>query len=211
MRVLLDHLGELGDDRLALLVVDAFADRDHAATVLLERRLHVGQEVVDRENPLGQVDEMRPVIGILARQRGGRRQEAGVPAHDDRAIDALQRVVVEIGAHEGLNHEARGGRETRRVIEADEIVVDGLRDVNGVDADALPRRLLGDDPHGVGGIVAADVEEGVDVVRAQHLEDFLAIFAVGLVAGRAERRGRAGGDRFEIGSRSRGRGRSSPR
>ena len=62
-------------------------------------------------------------------------------------------------------------------------------------------RLLGDDAHSVGGIVAADVEEHVDRVRLEDLENLLAIFAVGLVAGRAERgRGRRG-DRLQIGDR----------
>ena len=41
---------------------------------------------------------------------------------------------------------------------------------------ALPR-FLGDDAHRVGGIVAADVEERIDVVRLQDLEDLLAILA----------------------------------
>ena len=49
--------------------------------------------------------------------------------------------------------------------------------------------------------VAADIEERVDRVGFQDLEDLLAIFEVGLVAGRAERRGRGRGDRFEVGDR----------
>ena len=35
-------------------------------------------------------------------------------------------------------------------------------------------------------------------MRLQHLEDFVAIFQVGLVAGRAQRRGRRVGDHFQI-------------
>jgi hypothetical protein len=46
---------------------------------------------------------------------------------------------------------------------------------------------------------SADVAERVDLMRLQHLENFLAVFDVGLVAGRAERGGRRGGDGFEIG------------
>ena len=62
-------------------------------------------------------------------------------------------------------------------------------------------RLLGDDAHRVGGIVAADIEERVDRVGFQDLEDLLAILAVRLVAGRAEGGGRRRGDRLKIGDR----------
>ena len=84
------------------------------------------------------------------------------------------------------------------MVEADEIVVDGLGDMDGAQRMAFARRLFGDDAHCVGGIVAADVKESVDLLGAQHLEDFLAIFAVGLVARRAERRRWAGSDRFQV-------------
>ena len=163
--------------------------------------LHVGQELVDDEGALGQVDQMRAVVGIFARERRGRGEEAGVPAHDDRDIDAFQRRIVEIGAREGLGDEARRGRKARRMIEADEIVVDRLGDMDRAEPMAGFLRLLGDDAHRVGGIVAADVEERVDLVRLQDLEDLLAIFEVGLVAGRAERGGGRRGDRLEIGGR----------
>ena len=109
MRVLLHLADELGDDRLALLVVDAFGDGDDAAPVPLERRLHVGEELVDDEGALGQIDQVRAVVGKFARQRRGRGEKAGVAAHHHRAIDALQRQIVEIGAHERLRDEARGG------------------------------------------------------------------------------------------------------
>ncbi len=85
------------------------------------------------------------------------------------------------------------------MVEADEVVVDRLRDVDRAQIVVALLRLLGDDPHRVRGIVAADVEERVDGVGLQDLEDLLAIFEVRLVAGRAERGGRGGRDRFEIG------------
>ena len=84
------------------------------------------------------------------------------------------------------------------MIEADEIVVDGLRDVDGAQAVIRLLRFLRHDAHGVGGIVAADIEERVDRVRFQDLENLLAIFAVRLVAGRAERRGGRCGHRLKI-------------
>ena len=182
-----------------VFVVDAFRRRDHAAAVLGVGRLHVGEELVDDEGALRQVDQVRAVAGELARQRRGGGEEAGVAAHDHRAIDARQRGVVEVGAGEGLGDEARRRRIAGRMVEADEVVVDRLRDMDRADLFAGLGRLFRDDAHGVGGVVAADVAERVDLVRLQHLEDFLAVLDVGLVAGRAERGGRRGGDGFEIG------------
>ena len=47
-------------------------------------------------------------------------------------------------------------------------------------------------------VIAADIEEAADAMGAQHLEDFLAIFQVRLVAGGAERGGGRIGDHLEI-------------
>src|ERR1700722_6026378 len=62
-------------------------------------------------------------------------------------------------------------------------------------------RFLADDGRRVGGIVAANVEEGVDGVRFEDLKNLLAIFEVWFVAGRAERGGGSRRDRLEIGDR----------
>ena len=121
-----------------------------------------------------------------------------MPAHHHRDIDAFQRQIVEIGAGEGLRDEPRRRRIARRVVEADEIVVDRLGDMDRPQLMVGFLGLLGDDAHRVGGIVAADVEEGVDRMRFQNLEDLLAIFAVRLVAGRAESRGGRRRDRLEV-------------
>ena len=181
--------------------MDALGDGDDAAAMALEGRLDVGKELVDDESALRHVDEMGAVVGIFARQRRGRGEEAGVAAHHHRDIDAFQRQIVEIGAGEGLRHKARRRGIARRVVEADEIVVDGLGDVNRAQPMIAFLRLLGDDPHRIGGIVAADIEERVDRVGFEDLEDLLAILAVGLVAGGSERGGRRRRDRLEIGDR----------
>ena len=163
VRVLLRLADELGDDRLALLVVDAFGGRDDAAPVLLVDVLHVGEELVDDEGALRQIDEMRAVAWIFARQRRGRGEEARVASHHDRAVDAGQRRVVEVGAGEGLRDEARRRRIAGHMVEADEVVVDRLRDMDGAERMPALLGLVGHDAHRVGGIVAADVEERVDL------------------------------------------------
>jgi hypothetical protein len=107
VRVAFQVLGQHGQDGLALRVVDAFADGDHAAAVAFVDGLHVGQEVVQHEGALGHVDQVRAVVGELLAQRAGRGQEAGVAAHHHAHVHAGQRRVVQVGAGKGLGHEAR--------------------------------------------------------------------------------------------------------
>ena len=65
MRVLFRLPHELADDRLALVVVDALGDSYDAAAVALEGCLDVGQELVDDEGALGQIDQMGAVVRYL--------------------------------------------------------------------------------------------------------------------------------------------------
>jgi len=58
--------------------------------------------------------------------------------------------------------------------------------------------MFGDDAHRVGAVIAADIEETADAVCLKRLEDFGAIFVVGLVASRTQRRGRGSGNIFQI-------------
>jgi hypothetical protein len=83
------------------------------------------------------------------------------------------------------------------VVVLQEIVVDGLRHVEAAEVVAGLSRLLADDAAGVGRVVAADIEEIADIMRAGAVEDLLAVGLVGLVAGRAERRRRRAGEPLE--------------
>jgi hypothetical protein len=121
-----------------------------------------------------------------------------MPAHHDTDVDARQRGVVEVHTREGLRHEACSRREAGGVVVGDQVVVDRLRNVDRAQRVVGLGRLFADDAHGVRRVIAADVEEVLDLVHAQHLEDFLAVFQVGFVAGGAEcRRGR-GGHQFKV-------------
>ena len=162
-------------------------------------RLDVGEELLEHEGALGQVDQVRAVVGGFSAERGGGGEEAGMSPHHHADVHAGQRGIIEVGAGEGLRDEARGRRETGRVVVADQVVVDGLRDVDAAQRVAGLLRFEADDAHRVGRVVAADVEKVFDLVRAQHVENLLAVGDVGLVAGRAERRRRRRGDQFEVG------------
>ena len=196
--VVLQVLGQLRQHRLPAGIVDALADGDHAAAVAGVHGLHVGEELAQIEHPLGQVDQVRTVVRKLLAQRAGGGQEARVPAHHHAQVDARQRGVVEVGAGKGLGHEARGRRKARRVVAADQVVVDRLGDVDAAQRVGRGLGLLADDAHRVRRVVAADVEEMPDAMRLQHLEDLLAVGQVGLVAGAAQGRRGRGRHQFEV-------------
>ena len=118
--------------------------------------------------------------------------------HHHADIDARQRRIVEIGAGEGLGDEARGRRETGCVVVLDQIVVDRLRNMDAAQRVSSGLCFFADDAHGVRRIVATDIEEMADAVRAQDLEDLVAISGVGLVARRAQCRARRVRDQFEV-------------
>ena len=69
---------QLRPDLLAVLVADAFADRDLAAPELGVDRLDIGEEGVGRERHLRQIDEMRrgPVGGLAPLLAAPRASEA---------------------------------------------------------------------------------------------------------------------------------------
>ena len=198
MGVLLQVFRQPSQHRGAGRIVDALGHGHDAAAVAFVSRLHVMQELLQVEHPLGQINQVRTVVRELLAQcrRGG--QEPGVPAHHDADINAWQRSVVQIHAGKGLGHETRGRWIAWRVVVADQVVVDGLGDVDGAQRVARFVRLFTDDAHGIGRVVAANIEEMLDLVRAQHLEDGVAVFRIRFVARRAQGRGGCGGDQFEV-------------
>jgi hypothetical protein len=192
MGIPLDMAGQLGDDRRALLVMDALRGRNYATAVFVIGVLDVAEEFVDFEDSFRQIDQVRAVIREFLAERGGGGQKAGVPAHHHGQIDTGQGGVVQVGAHEGLGDEARSRRVSRRVVVADQVVVDGLRDVDAAQGIVGAPGFLADDAHRVRRIVAADVEEVADAMGLEDLEYLLAVLEVGLVARRAQRRGWGG-------------------
>ena len=196
MRVALAR--ELRGDERALRVADALGHRHDAAAELRDARLDVRREARDRERALGKVHEVRAVVRPLARERGGRREEARVAPHHDVDLHAAERAVVEVVAAEGARDETRGRAVAGRVVVHQEVAVDRLRNVDDLQRRSGRGGALGDDARGVGGVVAADVEEVADAAREERGEDPVAVLLGGLVAAGAERGGRRRGDRLEL-------------
>ncbi len=128
--VFFDILGQFGDYGCAFFVMYAFGNGDHATPKLVVNALYVGDERVHVEGSFGQVYKVRRIAAEGAGAGRGARQKAGVTAHDDADIDALQGHVVLIDAGEGAGHEAGGRGEPRRVIVNRQVVVDGFWDMD---------------------------------------------------------------------------------
>jgi len=198
VRVGLALLRQAHRDRHPLLVHHPLAYRHHAATVLLVNALHVGEEVIHREGTLGQIDQVRAIVRVLAPEGRGGGEKAGVAPHHHPDVDAGDGAVVHVGADEGRGHEARRRRIAGAVVVHHQVVVDRLRDVDGAELVVRLLRLVVDDPHRVRRVVAADVEEVARAVRLQDPEDLLAVGRVRLVAGRADRRRRRLGHPLQV-------------
>ena len=178
--------------------MDAFRCGNHAAAVFVVGGLDVRQEFFDAEDALRQINQVRAVIGEFLSQCRRSREETGVPPHHHRQIDAGQRGVIQIGSHERLGDKAGRRRKARRVVVADQVVVDGLWNVDAAQCIVGAARFLTDDAHRVRGVIAADIEEVTYAMCLEDLEYLLAILQVRLVAGRAECRGRRIGHHFNV-------------
>ena len=71
-------------------------------------------------------------------------------AHHHTDVDSGQGSVVQIGANESLRDEPCGRGKTRRVVAADQVIVDGLRHMDAAQRVACLLRFEADDAHGVG-------------------------------------------------------------
>ena len=184
----IDFLAQLGRDRRAVLIANAFRNGDHATSELGVNPLDVPGELVFVERALGQIDEVRTVIGMDPRQGRRRGEKAGMTSHDDIDLHPGQRAVVEIVAHEGFGDKAGAAAEAGRVVVLAQIVVDRLGDVEALQQVIVRLGFLVDDVRGLGRVVAADVEKIADVVFLQDMKDGKAVVLGRLFSHRTERR-----------------------
>jgi len=140
---------------------------------------------------------MGPVVFSLPAEDGGGGQEAGVAAHNHINLDAGQCPIVEVIAHEGTGDEFGGCAVSRAVVGYQQVVIDGFWDVEGAEIIADFFGHFVDKVAGIGGVVAADVVEILNIVFAEYVEDFSTIFFIGLVPCGAEGGGRRKGQPSE--------------
>jgi hypothetical protein len=185
--------------------VAALGDADGAVAVLLDLGLDRGEELLLVELHLREQRDHRDAL--VGDQRAGGGDPAGVAAHDLDDED-LGRGGAH-GAHVEDCLQGRGGdvlghgAEARAVVGDGQVVVDGLRHVDGLHRVAHLLRQLADLVAGIGRVAAAVVEEVADVVRLEDLDQALVLALVGLqalelVAAGAEAAGRGVAQRGDV-------------
>ena len=148
-----------GHDAVLLLVVDA---------------LHISQEGIHIEVPLGEVNEVG-TVALHAGQSGSGSQPAGAAPHN--------------------LHHGDSGSEAGAVIGTGQVVIDGLGHAHDPALIADLVHILGNFVAGVHGVVAAVVEEVTDVVLLEDLQDALIIGVVHIGIGDLIAAGAQGGRR----------------
>src|SRR5690606_26467909 len=113
-----------GGDVVAIGVDEAFADDDHAGLLAFEDALHVGDELLLGEGDLGEEDDVRGVVGVVATfgEGGTGGDPAGVAAHD---LDDLHEVVLTHGLVVAGDLADRGGDVLNDGAVAGAVVGDG--------------------------------------------------------------------------------------
>ncbi len=183
-------------DESAIGGLDAFAGDDHAVADALDYLLHLLEEVGFVVRPFREQDEVRCFIRTVAGQACGGGQPAGVAAHgfvdEDLGRCFSHRGHVQCGLAHGYGGVFGSRAEARAAVGDGEVVVDGLGHADAGERVAELGGQLRDLVGGVGGVVAAVVEEPAHVVRLEDLQQALVLGAVGfdrleLVAARTER------------------------
>ena len=130
---------------------------------------------------------MRSVIRTLPRKCRAGRKKASITPHDHINLHPTERSVVKIVAADRGRDETDRGTETWCMIARAEVVVDRLRNMIRDKRITLLLGLLRDDARGIGGIVAANVEEVSDLEALELLEDLAAVLGSRFKTTAAER------------------------
>ncbi len=187
LRVAEGILGAGIGEELAVGVVHAFGDHDHAVADVGDALSFTFARNFSLSNAIsGNRMMCGACVGAFAREPAGGDDPAGMAAHDFHDEHLRRRLGhrghVERGFARGNRDVLRHGAEARHAVGVRQVVVDGLRHA---DADDLVAELIADLGHlvsGVHGIVAAVVEEVADVVRLEYFDEALVLGAVLLEA-----------------------------
>ena len=192
-------VAQLADER-AVRQFDTFRDGDDDRLLDEAQVFDVVDELVGVERDFRQVDEVRAVAVRVIGEHGSGGQPAGVTSHDlDDAEFRFGRaeglVVTDDLLHRG-GDELGGGAVAGRMVGHRKVVVDGLRDTDEFLIFPVHGSVVGQLFDGVHGVVAADVQEVLDVVFLHEKEHlligvFVAFDLRQFVTAGAEERGRS--------------------
>ena len=173
MRALLGEEGAVG-------MVRAFGHHHRAVAVVLDQRIDARKEGRLVEWNLGEQDHDRNAV--VRRQPAGRGDPARMAPHhlehEDLGGGGGHRAHVQRGLERGHRDVLRDRAEARAAVGQRQVVVDGLRHVDGLQRIAERLRQLAHLEAGVGRIAAAVVEEVADAVRLEDLDQALVLAPV---------------------------------
>ena len=151
-------------------------------------RLHspyVLNELLNGEFPLGQIDKVGGDLVVGAENAGRGRQPASVSAHYLDHGDGFYRINRAVADYllNCRRHILSRRAEAGGVVGDGEVVVDGLGYADDSDLRALADKIGRELNDCVHGIVAADIEEGLDAVLLEAAEDLFVYLGVLLPRG----------------------------
>ena len=197
--------GPLFRQEAAVRVVATLGDADGAVAMLLYLGLDRRDEALLIELHLREQGDNRDAL--IRHQGPGGGDPARVAAHDldheelggGGAHGPHVKGCLQGGGGNVLGH----GAEARAVVSDRQVIVHGLRHMDGLDRVAQGLGELGDLVAGVGGVAPAVVEEVTDVVSPEDLDQTLILALVGLqalqlVAARTEAAGRGIAERRDV-------------
>ncbi len=161
----------------AVSQLQALGDCDHDGSLGLCQMINLVQELVDIEDALRQIDRIDTgaVISLCKGSCSG--EPAGIAAHDlghaDGRLLGAEGLVVADDLLQGRCNVLCSGAVSGAVIGDRQIIVDGLGNAHEGLLLAMLLRIVGEHLDGVHGVIAACVEQGVNVVLLHHLEDLL--------------------------------------
>ena len=154
--------------------------------MFLDAGIDARHEFLAVEGDFREDDDVRRLGGIFTGQGAGSGDPARVTAHDfqDEHLGGggAHGGDVETGFTGGGGDVLGHAAEARRVVGDRQVVVHGLRHVDGLDRVAHGLGQLGDLQAGIGAVAATVVEEVTDVVGLEHLDQTLVLGTVVLDA-----------------------------
>ena len=159
----------------AVRQADALGDGDEHGVLVLEQAAHLRQERLDVKGHFGQIDEIDALAVLALGQRGRAGEPARVAAHDlddrDQLLLVGEAVAVADDLLDGGGDVLRRAAVARCVVGQGEVVVDRLGHAEEALRLAGEQRVVGELLDGVHRVVAADVDEALDVELVENVED----------------------------------------
>ena len=183
---------------IALLVAQAFADRNDDRMLFRHFFTHILQKTVYKEGSLAKINQIGRRISVQSAKRRGSRQPACIPAHDFHNRDGGLRIYVTVAGNFG--HRCRNIFRCRAKAGAmvcfHQVIINRFRcaddfDIINTHAFAEACQLM----HGVHRIIPTDINEITDIIFTENPQNLIIFKGTFLPIGQlhaagAKRRGR---------------------